>query len=66
MQHITQETKEEDLPKGVMSVSLLKHQVTFLLISVCSCYAYAGGPIHFHVLLCLEENSIGVDAFEGE
>ncbi|KAM0862152.1 hypothetical protein ACQ4PT_045431 [Festuca glaucescens] len=26
LQHISQETKEEDLPEGVMSVSLLKHQ----------------------------------------
>lgn len=26
LQHISQETKEEDMPEGVMSISLLKHQ----------------------------------------
>ena len=32
MQHIGQEKGEEDLPEGVLSVSLLKHQVPFLYI----------------------------------
>jgi len=30
VQHIQQEKREEDLPEGVLSVSLLKHQVPFL------------------------------------
>jgi hypothetical protein len=32
MQHFGQEKGEEDLPEGVLSVSLLKHQVSFFLI----------------------------------
>ncbi|AQK46391.1 Putative SNF2-domain/RING finger domain/helicase domain protein [Zea mays] len=45
LKHITQETKEEDLPKGVMSVLLLKHQKIALawMLSKENCSHCPGG-----------------------
>ena len=68
MQHISQETKEEDLPEGVLSISLLKHQVNFIFqnLSCCYWYVYSGYPVHCYVLVCLTENSISLDALQRE
>lgn len=45
LKHITQETKEEDLPKGGMSVLLLKHQKIALawMLSKENCSHCRGG-----------------------
>jgi len=66
VQHISQEKGEEDLPEGVMSVSLLKHQVTFSLVSVPQLFCLFWRPSSLHVLFCFKENGISLDAFEGE
>jgi len=66
VQHISQEKGEEDLPEGVMSVSLLKHQVTFSLVSVPQLFYLFWRPSSLHVLFCFKENGISLDAFEGE
>ena len=48
VQHISQEKGEEDLPEGVMSVSLLKHQVTFSLVSVPQLFCLFWRPSSLH------------------
>ena len=55
-----------DLPEGVMSVSLLKHQVTFSLVSVPQLFCLFWRPSSLHVLFYFKENGISLDAFEGE
>ena len=48
MQHIGQEKGEEDLPEGVLSVSLLKHQVPFFyIIEVSYLFSLLRGPFSF-------------------
>jgi hypothetical protein len=66
MQHIIQEKREEDLPKGVLSVTLLKHQVTFSFISVVQIFCLFWRPSSLSCSFILKENGISLDAFEGE
>jgi hypothetical protein len=52
MQHISREKREDDLPEGVLTVSLLKHQVyescQILLFATC---IYAGYHVPYTFLL---------------
>jgi hypothetical protein len=67
MQHISREKREDDLPEGVLTVPLLKHQVyescrSFYFMPV----SYMLDIMFFTHLYCLKENGISLDGFKGE
>jgi hypothetical protein len=51
MQHISREKREDDLPEGVLTVSLLKHQVYGSCQTFCANFIYVGYHVPYTYLL---------------